>query len=451
MIDLVETGMPELIIYDPTQKMSLPNDSARGAIIVGVAVLAVFFLGFGGWAAYAPLNGAVIAPAVVKVEGNRKTIQHLDGGIVKELLVREGDRVKPGQIVLILEDMQARAGADVLAQQYDALRAQEARLVAERDGDEGITFSDELLERRNDPNVAKLLATEGRQFNVRRTGLEGQIAVLRQRIEQLREQVRGSEAQQIAGNESLAIITAELKDQNLLLEKGLTQRPRVLELERTAAGLRGQQGDTTAAIARASQAVTEIELQIMQARNDRMTEVARDLRETQAKLADVVPRLQAARDVLDRTKLRSPYGGYVVDLSIFSVGAVIQRGEKVMDIVPSQNILVAEANVNVDDIHEVHPGMRAELHFTAYKQRLIPIIHGDVIEVSADRLTDKRSGTPHYTALVKVDEKELAATKEVELYPGMAVTVMIPTKQRTVLDYLLGPVVASFDQSFRQK
>ena len=231
----------------------------------------------------------------------------------------------------------------------------------------------------------------------------------------------------------------------------MTQRPRVLELERTASGLRGQQGDIAGAIARAYQAIGEIELQMIQARNDRMTDVAKDLREAQAKVVDVAPRLQAARDVLDRTRIRTPYGGYVVDLSVFSVGGVIQRGDKVMDIVPSQNNLIAEANINVDDIHEVHPGMRAELHFTAYKQRVIPIIHGDVIDVSADRLTDKRTGTPYYTALVKVDEKELAASKEVVLTPGMAATAMIPTKERTALDYLLGPVVASFDRSFRQK
>ena len=190
---------------------------------------------------------------------------------------------------------------------------------------------------------------------------------------------------------------------------------------------------------------------MIQARNDRMTDVAKDLREAQAKVVDVAPRLQAARDVLDRTRIRTPYGGYVVDLSVFSVGGVIQRGDRVMDIVPSQNNLIAEANINVDDIHEVHPGMRAELHFTAYKQRVIPIIHGDVIDVSADRLTDKRTGTPYYTALVKVDEKELAASKEVVLTPGMAAAAMIPTKERTALDYLLGPVVASFDRSFRQK
>jgi membrane fusion protein, epimerase transport system len=443
--------MPELITGHPAKLVPVPNESARGAIITGLMVLAAFFIGLGGWAAVAPLNGAVVAPAVVKVEGNRKTIQHLDGGIVKELRVKEGDRVEIGQTLIALEETQAQAALDVLTQQANVLRAQEARLLAERDGAAAIGFPEELATRRNDPRVAKILATEAKQFDIRRIGLDGQISVLKQRIEQLGEQIRGAEAQQLAAGQSLAIIAAELKDQNFLLEKGLTQRSRVLDLERTAAGLRGQQGDITGSIARVRQAIGEMELQIIQAWNERMTDVAKDLREAQAKLADVVPRLQAARDVLDHTNIRSPYGGYIVDLAVFSVGGVIQRGEKVMDIVPSQNHLVAEAMVNVDDIHEVHPGMRAEMHFTAYKQRVIPIIHGDVVDVSADRLTDKRTGTPYYTALVRVDESELAASKEVVLTPGMAVTVMIPTTERTALDYLLGPVVASFDQSFRQK
>jgi epimerase transport system membrane fusion protein len=443
--------MTDIMDYDTTQLAPLPNERARGAIVAGLGVIAVFFFGLGGWAAYAPLNGAVVAPGVVKVEGNRKTIQHLDGGIVKELLVKEGDRAAIGQSLIILEDTQARAAVDVLSQQSYALRAQEARLLAERGGDKAIVFPDELTSQRDDPAIGKVLQTEARQFEIRRTSLEGQVSVLKQRIAQLQEQIAGAEAQQTALKESLAIIAAELKDQNFLLDKGLTQRSRVLELERTASGLRGQLGDLIGTIAKVRQAIGEIEMQIIQARNLWTTEVAKDLHEVESKLAEVTPRLQAARDVLDRTKIRSPYDGYVVDLSIFSVGGVIQRGDKVMDIVPSQNGLVTEANINVDDIHDIHRGMRAELHFTAYKQRVIPVIHGDVIEVSADRLTDKRTGVPYYTALVRVDDQELAASNEVQLYPGMGVTVMIPTKERTALDYLIGPVAASFDQSFRQK
>jgi membrane fusion protein, type I secretion system len=443
--------MTDIITDDTTRLVLLPNERAWGAIVVGLGVIAVFFFGIGGWAAYAPLNGAVIAPAVVKVEGNRKTIQHLDGGIVKELLVHEGEWVSPGQRLIVLEDTQARAAVDVLSQQYYVLRAQEARLRAERDGDKEISFPYELTSERDGLAIRKILDTETKQFEIRRTGLEGQVSVLKQRIAQLQEQIAGAQAQQTAVKESLAIIAAELKDQNFLLAKGLAQRPRVLELERTAAGLRGQQGDLIGTIAKVGQAIGEMELLIVQARNDRMTEVAKDLREAQAKLADVSPRLQAAGDVLGRITIRSPYTGNVVDLSVFSVGGVIQRGEKIMDIVPSQNSLVIEANINVDDIHDIHPGMRAELHFTAYKQRVIPVIHGNVIDVSADRLTDKRTGTPYYTALINVDEQELAASKEVRLHPGMAVTAMIPTKERTALDYLIGPIVASFDQSFRQK
>lgn len=443
--------MVEIAVHHPFRPVTPPGDSAKGPIAAGLAVMLVFFAGLGGWAAYAPLNGAIVAPAVVKVEGSRKTIQHLDGGIVKELRVKEGDRVAAGEVVIALEDTQARAARDVLAQQYDLLRGQEARLVAERDGVREIGFPADLLARRHAPEVNKVLSTEMRQFQIRRTGLEGQIDVLNQRIRQSDEQIAGLQAQQVAVRKQIEIITTQLRDEYFLLEKGLTQRPRVLELERAAAGLRGQDGDITASIARARQAIGEMQFQIIQVGNDRVTDVAKDLRDAQAKLVDLFPRLQAAQDVLDRTQIRTPYSGIVVDLGIFSVGAVIQRGEKVMDIVPTENQLTVEANVNVDDIHEIHSGMRAEVHFTAYKQRTIPIIHGIVVDVSADRLTDKRTGQPYYTAVVQVDREELAKNKEIELYPGMAATVMIETKARTALDYLLGPVVTAFDQSFRQK
>ena len=210
----------DLIIDHPAQPVPMPNESARGAVIAGLAVMAAFFLGLGGWAAYAPLNGAVVAPAVVKVEGNRKTIQHLDGGIVKKLRVKEGDRVEIGQTLIVLEETQAKAAVDVLTQQADVLRAQEARLLAERDSAETIGVPDELAARHDDPEVAKILATEAKQFEIRRTGLNGQISVLNQRIEQLKEQIRGAEAQQVAAGQSLQIIATELKDQNFLLEKG---------------------------------------------------------------------------------------------------------------------------------------------------------------------------------------------------------------------------------------
>jgi membrane fusion protein, epimerase transport system len=440
----------ELVAYDPAQ-LSDPSDSARGPIVTGLVVLVAFFAGLGGWAAYAPLNGAVVAQAVVKVEGNRKSIQHLDGGIVKQLLVEEGQHVKAGQTVVVLDDTQARAMVLMLSQQYDVYRAEQARLVAERDGAAEVIFPSELEARRTNPDVRMLLDGQAKQFEIRRKALSGQTSVLQQRIQELQEQIKGSKAQRTAQMEQIVLINSELKDQLELLAKSLTVRSRVLELQRAAAALNGRSGEITGDISKSQQAIGEIELQIIQLQNDFMTDMAKDLRDVQAKILDVIPRLEAAQDVLNRTEIRSPYAGYVVGLNVFSTGGVIGRGEKIMDIVPTGNDLTVEAKVDVNDIHNLHPGMRAELHFTAYKQRVIPVIHGELIEVAADRLTDERTGVPYYTALVKVDEGELAQSKQVKLYPGMAVTVMVPTEERTALDYLLGPVMASFDQAFRQQ
>ena len=236
-----------------------------------------------------------------------------------------------------------------------------------------------------------------------------------------------------------------------LVSQGLIARPRFLQLERSAAQLEGQGADTLANIAKLRQAIAEQNQQSAQLDNDRMTDITKDLRDTQAKLLDVIPRLMNAQAVLNRIQIRSPYTGRVVALNMFSVGGVIARGEKILDVVPDQDSLVIEAQIGVDDISDVHPNARAEVHLTAYKQRIIPIVHGDVIQVSADRLTDPKSGNPYYTALVRVDEQELAGLPNVQLYPGMPAQVMIPTTERTAFQYIVGPLVMSFNQAFRQK
>jgi membrane fusion protein, type I secretion system len=236
-----------------------------------------------------------------------------------------------------------------------------------------------------------------------------------------------------------------------LLEKGLVARPRVLQLERTAAGLDGQIADAKASIAKARQAIAEQVQQTAQLDNDRMMEVAKDLRDTQAKLVEVIPKLMHAQSVLNRIEIRSPYSGQVVGLNVFSVGGVINRGDKIMDVVPDRDSLVIEAQVAVEDISDVHPDMRAEVHLTAYKQRTTPIVHGDVLQVSADRLTDSKTNNPYFVALVRIDATELAALPHIRLYPGMPATVMIPTVDRTALDYLVGPLAMSFNHAFRQR
>jgi HlyD family type I secretion membrane fusion protein len=238
---------------------------------------------------------------------------------------------------------------------------------------------------------------------------------------------------------------------NDALKKGLVTRTRSLELDRRISTTVGQQAEITANIKTSEDAIGEVSQQIAQLDKDQSEKIAADLRDVRTKLADVSPRLAAAKVALDRTQIRTPYSGTVVGLAVFSVGEVVGRGERLLDVVPEKTSLEVEAKIRVEDISDIRPGMKAEVHFTSYKQRVLPLIHGQVAEISADRLTDERTQVPYYTAKVDVDAGDLAASPEIELYPGMPATVMITTKERTALDYILGPFLASFDRSFRER
>lgn len=428
-----------------------PSDSARGSIVAGIVILLVFFGGLGWWAFTAPLNSAIIGEAVVKVEGNRKSVQHLDGGIVRELRVADGARVAAGDVLLVLDDTEVRAEHDILARQDAIFRATEARLLAELGGAEAIAFPPEIAGRMDDPAVRTAVEAQQNEFESRQATLAGDIRILEQRLSQLREETAGNAAQERSYREQLASVREERASLEDLYVKGLIAKPRLLQLERTATGLEGQIAATAASTAAAGQAMAEYQRQIEQVRKARMAEVATRLSDVQSRLLDLAPRLQAAEAALGRMEVRSPYSGDVVDLAVHSVGAVIGRGERILDIVPDSTALVVEARIGVSDIADLHPGMDAEVHFTSYKQRLIPVIHGTVAKVSADRLTDERAGLAYYLAEVAVDPAELAASPEIQLYPGMPATVMVTTRERTAMDYILGPLVASFDRSFRQQ
>jgi len=443
--------MPGSLSTASYPRLTRLDDSGRRVAIAGWIIIAMFFGVFGTWMTVAPLNGAVVANGVVKVEGNRKSVQHLDGGIVKELRVKEGDHVTAGETLIVLDDTQARAEYGILAQHSAVLRATEARLMAELGHKSHLDMPDDLKGYADEPYIQGIWEAQVQQFESRRAALEGQRSVIRERISQLQHQIVGIEGQVTAYHAQLESIKKEKQNIRPLVEKGLISQPRYLQLERSASGLEGQMAESLANISRARQAIAEQTQQMAQLDNDRMTEVTKDLRDTQADLLDVIPKITNARAVLSRMEIRSPYSGQLVALSVFSVGAVINRGDKILDIVPDEDSLVVEAQVSVDDISEVHPHMRAEVHLTAYKQRIVPMIHGDVIQVSADRLSDNRTGNPYYVALIRVDQKELADLPNIRLYPGMPASVMIPTKERTALDYLIGPLVMSFNHAFRQK
>jgi HlyD family type I secretion membrane fusion protein len=428
-----------------------PSDSASSAIRFGLALLAIAFLGFGGWAVCAPLNAAVMGDAVVKVDGNRKSVQHLDGGIVQRILVKDGDAVGEGDTLVVLDGTQARSEYQIYAQQYYLLLATAARLTAEMDGADAVSFPAELLSRRDDPLVEAALRGQETEFRARRTALEGQEQSIRQRIAQFEAQIAGLAGQIRAYRDQLASINAEKDSLADLLARQLVPRARILQLERTALSLEGQIAGAEASIAQARQAIGEQANLLGQVRKDRLAEVSRDLRDAQSKLLDVGPRMQNAAVQISRLEIRSPYSGKVVGMKVFSTGGVIGKGEKILDIVPDRDQLTVEAQIRVEDISDIRPGMAAEVHFTSYKQRTIPLIHGTVSNISADRLTDERTGIPYYTVMVGVTDAELAAAPQIRLYPGMPAMVVITTEARTALDYLVGPFVASLDRSFRQR
>ena len=430
--------------------MTEVDDSLRLPAVVGGMVVALFFGVLGGWAAVAPLNAAIVANGTVKVEGNRKSVQHLDGGIVRTLDVKEGDVVEKDQVLLTLDDSQARAEFEVLSDQYYVLRATEARLVAELAGRDRLTMPPELAIADRDV-VPDLWQGQLEQFRGRRATLEGQRHVIGEKIKQLEAQIAGGGMQVAAYNQQIESVRGEAASVTPLVEKRLLPRPRLLQLERTAAGLEAQIAEAEANIAKAKEAISEQELQAAQLGKDRLAEVAKELHEVQARRLEVVPKRQNAASVLTRMKVRAPYSGRVVGLTVFGRGGVIQRGEKILDIVPDTEDLTVEAEIAVEDISELHAGMPAEVRLTAYKQRLVPPIRGEVVQVSADRLVDPKTNVAHYIASVRPDTKQIAAVEGLRLYPGMPTTVTVPTEARTALDYLLGPLSQSFHKAFRQR
>jgi HlyD family type I secretion membrane fusion protein len=309
----------------------------------------------------------------------------------------------------------------------------------------------DLAVRASDSYAKSIWAGQIKQFETRRAAIEGQRKVIGEKIHQLQSQIDGAEAQVKAYTSQIESVRSEADSVAPLVEKMLLPRPRLLQLQRTAFGIDGQIADAQANIAKFRQAIGEQELQIAQLGNDRMAEVTKDLREIHARLVEVFPKRTNAEAVLARMEIRSPYTGRVVGLSVFSIGGVIQRGEKILDVVPDEDGLTVDVQVAVEDISDVHPDSRAELHLTAYKQRVVPTIHGTVVTISADRLSDPKTNNSYFVASIRPDAAELAELPGVRLYPGMPVSVMIPTESRTAFDYLVGPLTMSFKHAFRQK
>ncbi len=416
-----------------------PRTSLRPPLLAGTAVALAFFAGFGGWAATAPLEGAAVAAAQVTPAGSRKTVQHLEAGIVRRILVEDGSRVAAGEPLVQLDDTRARAEHDALLAEWRALKASEARLLAEQEGSDAPQFPAELRAAAGgDPALARLLTGESDRLHTRRAALRDQQAVLAERITEAQAEIAGLKVQIASGGRELGLIEEEIAIVRQMLGKGLALKSRLLALERSQAEIDGTIGSESAAIARAGQEIAELRQRSQSVASTQAEEVAGDLAEARRSLAGLEEKLRAAADELARTVVVAPVDGTVVNVRIKTPGGVIGAGEALMDLVPAAAELLLEARVAPVDIDEVHPGLAAQVHLLAYQSRNLPRIMGSVREVSADRLEDPTSHQAYYLAEVAVDRASLPAG--ITLTAGMPADVMIVTGERTLLQYLLRPI-----------
>lgn len=428
------------------------QDSIRRHVLAGAVVVAVLTIGVGGWAATTDISSALIAPGSIVVDSNVKKVQHPTGGIVGEVRVRDGDRVKSGDIVVRLDETVTRANLAVVTKGLNELTARKARLEAERDGAEAITFPADLVSRAaTEPAVATVIASERKLFELRHTARIGQKAQLRQRISQLDEEISGLSAQRDAKAKEIALIERELKGVRELFQKNLVQMNRLTQLEREATRLEGERGQFVAANAQAKGKISELELQIIQIDQELSSEVARELRDVDGKIGEFVERKVTAEDQLKRIDIRAPQSGTVFQSTVHTVGGVIPAGDAIMLIVPATDTLTVEAKVNPQDIDQLKVGQTALLRFTTFNQRTTPEINGTVTRVSADISTDQRTGQSYYTARIGLPPQEVARLGDVKLVPGMPVEAFMQTGERTVLSYLVKPFYDQITRAFREK
>ena len=424
---------------------------ARKPMIAGGVIVALGVVGLGLWAAIAPINSAVVAPGAFRVEANRKILKSREGGTVRAILVRDGDAVRPGQVLLRFDDTVAGAQVAVLMNQHDVVQMQRARFSAEVQGLRSVPIPVALQARSADPAVAVIINNETLVFTSRLAQVEGQSAILNQRFEQLRAARAGLDVQIQSIDDQVGFITQELDGYRRLSEQGFAPRTLVLRYERQLAEIAGRRGALAADVQRNSQQAGETRLQIAQLYEQRQSEAAAGLRDAEARLADIAPRLDAARLSMADTQVIAPAAGYVLNLSQYTVGGVAQPGETLMDIVPSNAPLVITAQIRPSDIDEVEVGMNAEVTLSAYSTNRVSKIKAEVISVSADALTNK-DGVSYFTADLRIPPEELRELPDgVRITPGMQATAMIITGTRSILDYFLAPIGQIANASMREQ
>ncbi|TIV69959.1 MAG: HlyD family type I secretion periplasmic adaptor subunit [Mesorhizobium sp.] len=443
---MTEAALP---LEMPPPPHAWPAISAH--VFGGLTVIGLLFGCFGLWAATAPLTSAAVAPGVVKVDSNRKTVQHLEGGIIREILVREGDAVKEDQTLVRLDGLDAASDRDAVRGELDSALASEARLTAQRDGLSTIAFPADLSSRRSEEAVAEAMAGQERIFQDQAKVQASEVEVWQQRIAQYQAQMSALAARVGAFEIQLPSLREELADARTLLKKGYGVKSRVLQLERQIFAAQGEADANRASIGSLRQQVAEADAQIDNGRLSYIKKAAEDLRDVQTKRSELEKVLLKTDARAARRDVVAPEDGVVMNLRYFTQGGVVPPGGIILDLVPDQDKMVLDVKIQPLDIDVVRPGLPATVRLVAYKQRITPTLEGALTRVSADAEVDERSGATFFRATVEVDADEVKKLPRVKLYPGMPVDVSIVTGRRTMLEYLFQPFADSFAHAFREE
>lgn len=423
----------------------------RRPVRMGLLLVLVGFCGFFTWAALAPLTSAAVAPGMVVADSRNKAIQHLEGGIIREVLVREGASVKAGDVLARLDS----AGADATLGRLEAARratlALSARLTAERDGSNSITFPAALTSELADPVTADAVNGQQILFDTRHAAFESERGIIQQRISQYQQEIKGIEAQVASEERQLSLTEEELAAVRSMVAKNLEGKPRLLALERSAAALTGERGKHLAEIARARQNIAEMQERLVNLEAQRLDEAVTALRDAQVQLVDLDQQINAASDTSRRLDVKAPVAGRVVSIFHETPGGVIRPGETLMELLPAQDQLVIEAQVRPEDIESVQKDQNVRVRLTAYSQRRVPALKGRVQDISADRIIDRKGEKAYYLARINVDRDALKFDEALKLYPGMPAMAFIETQQKTLLDYLLEPLFGGLERGLREQ
>lgn len=449
--------MSYLSFLSSEDEQTTAPDDPRREIRIGAMIAFGFFVILLGWAAFAPLDAAVNAQGVIAVSGNRQAVQHRDGGVVTAIHVREGQQVPAGAVLIEMAAPDLRASERALTSDYLTLLAQRSRLMAERTGQGRVPTPAEFasLPTEDRTLAAQAMALQSAQFQARRGSLSAQQSVLGQRSAQLGEQRSGYAAQRASLQEQQRLIQLEIDGLRELEAKGFASKNRLRALERAYADLKGREAAMTAEMARAGQGMGETRMQGVSIRSEALEQIATELRDTQSRLSEVLPKLISTREQLQRAQVRAPATGQVVGLTVFTVGGVVAPGSTLMEIVPNNRNLVIQAQVSPADADDVYPGQKAQIRFLSVNDRTLPLLSGKVRTISADSFTDEKSGRSYFRAEVEVPQSELnqvrGAVGQGAVRPGLPVDVVLKVRSRTALQYLLEPLTRNFWRSLREQ